>query len=178
MYTGKRGYLKNINLLWHLNYWDGMISGVGEIDGYKVYFDQISNKQPLSHYEKDNNSLGEGFFTYYEPRLDTPEFNEYDEKPFYGLDLDIVRYYYVYDFSKESMDKLVESNKIFNELVGNHTNYEKNMRVDLEKRIYNYTDANWELLKEKTKNLKVDYEKEIIFKNRIGWFDNYSLKRG
>jgi hypothetical protein len=175
MYKGPRGYIDNLNILFHINYYDGMITGVGDIGGYNVYFEQINSSLMIGKHEqnvKEWNVMSEMWFSYYEPEIDRPDLNDAEDEP--GLDYDIIRFYYVYDISKEGMDILLKRQSFFEEYVGEHNKYKNNSRrFPGDKKV----EINWEAFQEKTKDLIFDHKKEMIFNNRIGYFDSNSIRR-
>lgn len=190
-YQGIRGYLKNINLLWHIGYYDGPISGVAELDGYKVYFEQMNiSKYSLGKHEQPNKTqnsyaelMSEYWFSYYFPEIDKPEWNDEEGEP--GCDYDIIRFYYAYDISDNAMFCLVKQQELFEKYVGRHNLYRNNSRKHQNEYAGPSVENNWEKYKELVKEYKelvkeyeFDKEKEIIFRNRIGYFDSNTLYKG
>lgn len=173
-YTGTRGYIPNINLLFHLSYYHGMISGVASINDYKVYFDQISRHLLTGKHEIHSSDApaSETWFTYYLPEIDTPELNDRQDEP--GLDGDIIRFFYVYDISQEAMDTLLKRQELFEDYVGNHSRYVNNTRnreTDTGPRLA----GGWDAYKEKSEDMFFDAKKELTFRNRIGYFDSNTI---
>ena len=155
MYSGKRGYLYNAQLEWHNGYYDGPISGVASIDGYKVYFKQFD----------------EHWIKYYDPESDIPEYND-EEEP--GREYVINRTYYAYDISEDAMKLLEQNQMLWEQHVSNGNRYYKNRRLFLTDKHVVGTGT-WDSYHAAC--AKIDLSKELVFKNTIGYFDGNALWR-
>jgi len=155
MYTGQRGYLHNVQLEWHNGYWDGPISGVASIDGYKVYFQQFGDDR---------------WVKYYDPECDTPDLNEGEEEP--GIAYDITRDYYAYDLPEATMKLLEQNQALWEQHVSNGNRYINNSRVFLtpNHKIGTGTCDSYEAAR-----VAVTVIPELVFRNRIGYFDSNTL---
>ena len=104
--------------LYHLNYWDGPISGVCLYNGKKCYFDTIEevndkillNDKEWEIYQKE--------MLEYDPDY---KFNEDDR-----WEWDCYRIYGIYETPEDVMEILEENHELFCKFVGTHTDYDMN----------------------------------------------------
>lgn len=103
--------------LYHLNYWDGPISGIMLFNGVKKYFCQIGEDE---HVEEE---VSEEEWNEY--CLDCKNRNvEIDED--YKYDYETIRTFGIYELSEEEIEIIEENHKLFQECVGLHTDYDEN----------------------------------------------------
>ena len=88
--------LKDINLLWHLGYYDGYLSGIAKYQGKLVYVNFIEDNPDLYQPSDDEDYL--------------------DNLPWY-------RKFAVLELSEEQIKFELQRHQDFESFVGNHTNY-------------------------------------------------------
>ena len=104
----------NKRILYHLNYWDGPISGVVLWDGIKQYFhqiDEIVEKITMSDDEWSSyceECVRDGY------EIDNEDRIEYDR----------YRIFAVYDTPRDYINSIEYDHKQFQKYVGNHTDYD------------------------------------------------------
>lgn len=126
-------------LLYHLNYWDGPLSGIMLWDGEKAYFEFYKEKvikTPFTEKEKE------------EWKIVCKKHNwKYDKKE--CIDYEYKWFYKVYRIPKETLKLIDKQHRKFRWLVGNHTDYNKNNDRERQK-----------------KKLKPYFLQHIFYKNR------------
>lgn len=108
----------NTRLLYHLNYWDGPISGVMLWNGERCYFNQFSERserikwsdEEIEDWKKHCEENGREF------DIDDCE------------DWDLYRHYKVYRTPPNVMRDIDEDHELFRRYVGVHTDYDENGR--------------------------------------------------
>ena len=103
-------------MLYHLNYWDGPISGVMLWNGERCYFNQSDERSEVREYTE---SEIENWKKYC---IDTNmEFDMDDCRDYYNY-----RQYKVYKTPLDIMQQLDENHNLFRRYVGIHTDYDEN----------------------------------------------------
>lgn len=162
------GYFHKAYILWHLGYYDGPYSGVMTIPNTNriIYFDIINPK----HEGVNNDIKGEMTFEWWD--------KEYEKKygPEDALSMDNVRYYYAYEFSDEVNTILVKQHKLFQDYVGYNTDYfgPKNRNNHIWPP---NIETNWNKYTEEVAKIPLDITSLLTIKNRIGFFDSWSIWR-
>lgn len=93
--------LTKMRKLWHLNYWDGPLSGMCLIDGQKYWFDCIEQYH-------DNN-----------PQMTDEEFYAGNEYPWY-------RKFLIWKLTDDQQAVIEARHAKFQRMVGTHTDYDEN----------------------------------------------------
>ena len=109
--------LKNSNtrILYHMNYYDGPISGVCLYEGKKYYFDTIDEvveewtMNDIQWFKHCTENLKHGLEINKEDRIQS---NWY-------------RIFAIFETPEESMEIIEEDHKLFQKYVGNHCNYDE-----------------------------------------------------
>ena len=93
--------LEDIQMMWHLNYWDGPISGIAKYKDHLYYFSQCDeNEDRKEDGSEDDDSKNDDVRDWY-------------------------RRYLVYELSKEELDDEVYWHDLFRKHVGTHTDYDE-----------------------------------------------------
>lgn len=146
----KYGYQRTIKLCWHSSYWDGVISGVCEIEGEKFWFDQIVGDQ------------GEIWIKHIDEQFDSNDPDSYD--------YDINRIYRVFRLPEDIMKKVVFNHELFRTYVGHNTDYVNNTRT-----LGCHPDCQVDRYKAECLT-DFNLADHTIDSNCIGWFDSNSRR--
>jgi len=148
-------YYRTIRLLWHAGYYDGPITGACEVGGKPKWFEMVGSKAGDSD---DMEPEGEVYFNLY-----CKETND--------MDIDRMRYYYIYDIPEEVMNEVIAQHEVFKEFVGTHCDYDENNQRGIG---CTKPQESWKQYYE-GKRKDIDIKSHLVRKNRIGWFDSNSI---
>lgn len=124
---------ENIQILWHLGYYDGYLSAIGKYDDQYVFIKCLT--------ENDE---------YFQELMENEEDEEYVPKSWW-------RQYGVFILSDLEVEFEIRKHKDFESFVGQHTNYQNNKRIFGSLR----PQSEWSLFYTKYQGIKTDYSQNL-----------------